>query len=259
MNKLFMAVLILMTALLFSPKSYGQCCTAESIVSMMLQSGINAGYGIQTFDAAGLNNYINIYNQKYSSSLKSSLGSFGKAVGPKFGLHALQVHLDQLFLSLRINYGQYKEKNSLERISILGSNIKEDFDLRLTSVGVGIVSSLIVGKRFDIKFLDAMVTWNTAKLTNTYEDPLVSTEQKLESVRSYVGFSAGAGFTFYFIPQYLALETTGGYSLFSIPEMQFEEGELLAESPDGGTAMRNFISSGGWFASVQLNLSVPIR
>lgn len=236
-----------------------QCCTAESIVSMMLQSGINAGYGIQVYDAAGFNNYINVYNQKYASSLKSPLSTFGRAIGPKFGIHVLQLHLDQLLLSLRINYSQLKEKNSSSRFSILGANIKEEFDLRLTSVGVGIVSSLIVGKRFDIKFLDAMVTWNTAKLTNSYEDPLISTEQKLESVRSYLGFMGGAGFTFYFIPQYLALEATGGYSLFSISEMQFDEGELLAERPDGGAAMKNFINAGGWFAFVQLNLSVPIR
>jgi hypothetical protein len=258
MRKAIVTLLMFLIFILVSNNAFPQCCSGNTIASMMLQSGVSGGYGVQFYNAAGFNNYISQYNQKYASTSKTEMGEFGTGLGFKFGANAVQFHVDQMLIGLKISYQQMKEKNSATRISSSGGEIKEEFNLSVNSFGIGFTSSLVLSKRFDIKFIDAMLTWNTAKLVNSYSDPYVSTEEKLESVRSYLGFAGGVGAVFYIIPKYISVEANGGYSLLSISEMQFDGGELLAESPDGGLAMKNFISSGGWFAFIQLNFSVPI-
>lgn len=237
-------------------RHFAQCCSAESIVSMMLQSGVSAGYGIQYYDADGFNKYINLYNQKYGTNMDD----FGLAKGFRFGLNVIQIHVEDIMIGLKLNYYQMNEKKSATRLSNIGGQIKEEFDLSLSSLGVGFSSSLMVSKRLDIKFLEALLTWNNAKLVTMYSGPDLTLEQKLESPRSKIGLSVGSGLAFYIFPPFLSVEAIGGYSFLSITQMQYESGYLLPQAPEENSpAMKNFVNSGGWFAFLQLNLAVNVK
>jgi hypothetical protein len=235
-----------------------QCCGADFLVSMMVQSGVNIGYGVQRYDPSGLNNYIYLYNQKYISRLTTQMGEFGTATGFKFGANLVQFQLDEFLVSIKGSYQQMREKNSAVCGLAMGGNANEEFDLTLNSLGLGISTSLRLSRRIEIKFLDAMITWNSAKLIDNYSDPFATTEQKLGSPKSKIGLSLGGGLTFYLVPPYISLEALGGYSFFALSEMQFDTGELLAQY-ENGPAIKNFVSSGGVFAFIQLNLAIPLK
>lgn len=258
MRKVLITIYLLI-AFLIPTNLFAQCCGSDFIAAKLVQSGVNVGYGTQFYVPSGFNNYIDLYNQKYSASLNSKIDEFGTALGFKIGANLVQFQLDEFSLAFKINYQQMKEKKSATRSLAIGGNAKEEFNLTLTSFGLGLSSSLVVSKRFDIKFIDALLTWNSAKLVNTYSDLLTSGEQTLQSPKKNMGFSIGVGLTFYIVPSYVSLEATAGYSLFSITRMQFDEGELLSQTPDGGPAMENFIKSGGFYTFIQLNFSVPFK
>lgn len=250
----------LFSALFFNTNiSYAQCCGVDYIFAMMVQSGISGGYGIQYYDPAGLNNYINLYNQKFASTLKTKMDNFGTATGFKLGANLVQIQQDNILIGLRVAYHQMNEKNSATAELTTGGTAKREFDLTLTSIGIGFATSLIVSKRLDIKFLDAMITWNNAKLLNKYSDASTSSEEKLESPESKIGYTVAGGLTFYPLPPYISFEASGGYAFFSIPEMKFDSGQFLTQTPDGGPKMENFIDTGGFFAFIQLNLAIPFN
>lgn len=250
----------LFSALFISTKvSYAQCCGADAVLAMLVQSGINGGYGIQYYNPTGLNGYIDAYNLKYTSTLKTKMDNFGTAMGFKVGANLVQFQQDNILIGLKVAYNQMNEKNSATADISPGITAKREYDLTLRTFGVGFATSLIMSKRLDIKFLDAMLTWNSVKLLNKYSDPTTSTEEKLESPESKIGYTVGAGLTFYPLPPYISIEATGGYSFFSIPEMKFDSGQFLTQSPDINVKMDNFIDGGGFFAFIQLNLAVPFN
>lgn len=251
---IFFSILIL-----FSSPTYSQCCAGDFIVKKLAKSGIQAGYGVQFFDPAGLNRYIDFYNAKYAVYLSKNMEKFGVAQGIVIGANLIQFQLDEFLIGLKLNFSQMKQKRSAKRTLIVGGDVDEEYALTLTSFGLGITSSLVISKRFEAKFLDAILTWNSAKLVNSYVDVYTTSEQVLTSPRRKLGLLLGAGIVFYPLPPILALEATGGYSFITLGKMQFDNGELLAQSPDGGAAMENFIIAGGFFASLQLNVSLPLK
>lgn len=259
MKKTIFTLFIISFLLFNTDKSNAQCCGAEYLFATLVQSGISGGYGIQYYNPAGLNKYIDLYNQKHSSTLKTNMGKFGTSVGFKVGANLIQIQEDNFLIGLKADYHQMNEKKSATAELTSGVTAKREFDLTLRSIGLGLSTSIIVSKRLDIKILEAMITWNSAKLLNKYSDPTTSTEEKLESPESKIGYSFGAGLTFYPLPPYISIEATGGYSFFSIPEMNFESGQGLAQTPDGGAKMDNFIDGGGLFAFIQLNLAIPFN
>lgn len=252
-------IILILFIIIYSNLIYGQCCAGDFIVKKLARSGIQAGYGVQFFDPAGLNRYVDYYNVKYASSITAKMDKFGTAYGFIIGANLIQFQLDEFLIGFKINFSQVKQNRSAKRTLIVGGDVEEKFDLSLNSFGLGITTSLVISKRFEAKFLEALVTWNSAKLMNSYTDPFLTSEQVLTSPRRKLGLTLGAGVTFYPLPPSLALEATGGYSFISLGKMQFDNGDLLAQTPDGGPAMENFIIGGGFYAVLQLSVSLPLK
>lgn len=261
MMKVLYSVLLFSIFIVYNPKLNAQaCCGADYVLAYLVQSGINGGYGIQYYKPTGFNRYIDAYNLNHASTLKTKMDNFGTALGFKIGANVAQVQVDNFLFGLKGDYHQMNEKHSASADISPGVQATREYDLTLKSFGVGISASYVVAKRLDIKFLDLMINWNYAILKNKYNDPTVSKEEKLESLEKSIGFSAGAGLTFYPVPPYLAIEGTVGYSFFSIDQMQFDGGALfLQQTPNGGGIMTDFIESGGFFAFIQLNLAFPFN
>ncbi len=259
MRIFFYCFLLLSITTLKNNTAFAQCCANDFIVKKLLRSGISAGYQISYYDAAGFNRYIDIYNSKFAPSLVTKMEKFGFGSGFTVGANLVQFQIDEFLIGLKASFYQSKEKHSAKRTLISGGDVEETFDLSITSFGLGITSSVVISKSLELKFIDALLTWNSAKLINTYTDPFSSVSKELTSPRRRLGFNIGAGLTFYPLPSLIAVEALGGYSFLALNRMQFDDGDLLAETPDGGPAMENFIIAGGFFAALQLSLSLDFK
>lgn len=259
MIKFFYCFLLLSIITLKQNAAFAQCCANDFVVKKLIRSGITTGYQISFYDAAGFNRYIDIYNSKFSSSMVTKMEKFGFGSGFIVGSNLVQFQIDEFLIGVKASFYQSREKHTAKRTLLSGGDIEETFDLSITTFGLGITTSAIVSKRFELKFIDALLTWNSAKLVNTYTDPFTTVSKELTSPRRKLGFNIGAGVTFYTVPSLLALEALGGYSFLALNKMQFDDGDLLAENPDGGPAMDNFIIAGGFFASLQLLISLNFK
>ena len=254
MNRVLL-FLFLLNIFLIDLEAQDECCGLGSIMGMLVQTGISGGYGIQNYNAEGLNQYINIFNRN-RPELQTKMGNFGEAKGYKVGLNIVQFLVNKWVIGLRFHYQWTKEKNNSEAITPNGKVISE-FELNVTQLALGFTLSYYIGKYFDVKILDIMATSNAANMMNRYRDDLVSTELKLKTPSSSIGLNTGAGFTVYILPPYIGIETTAGYSFLKVNSIAFESGGALTKNESTAEPMSNFISSGGFFAFAQLNLAIP--
>ncbi|NWF50428.1 MAG: hypothetical protein HXY49_07785 [Ignavibacteriaceae bacterium] len=238
--------------------SQNDCCGVGSLFSYLVRSGISGGYGIQQFDAEGLNNYISVYNQKRVSTLTKKMDDFGLATGFRVGANLFQVQYDDILFGLKLSYQWMKQENEATA-TISGATAKREYELKINTLGVGTSFSYILSKHFDIKIIDLLLTWTSAKFINRFSEPgKPTTEETLESPESSIGVIGGTGIVFYPLPPYVSIELNIGYSMFSVDEMQFSDGTSLQVNEDTPEIMTNFISAGGFFAFAQLNLAVPL-
>lgn len=258
-RKFFYCFFLLSIIALKHNAAFAQCCTNDFVVKKLIRSGISVGYQINFYDAAGFNRYIDIYNSKFASSMITKMEKFGFGSGFIAGANLAQFQIDEFLIGVKASFYQSREKHSAKRTLVSGGDIEETYDLSITTFGLGITTTAIVSKRFELKFIDALLTWNSAKLINTYTDPFSNVSKELTSPRRKLGFNIGAGVIFYPLPSLLALEALGGYAFLALNKMQFDDGDLLAETPNGGPAMDNFIIAGGYFAVLQLHLSLNFK
>jgi hypothetical protein len=235
------------------------CCGLGSVFSSVLYSGIHGGYGFQQFSAEGFNHYIAIYNQERTTTLTQKMDEFGFATGFKFGANLFQFMVDDFIIGMKLSYHILKEEHNATS-NVTGGIARREYELTYKSFHAGLSFAYYISKHFDLKIADLMVTFNSADLENRIIQPNLPTdEQKLTSVDNPIGFNASTGFTFYIMPPYLSIEGTVGYSLFSIDEMEFENGNRLQVDENNFQTMTNFIDGGGLYAFAQLNIAVPFN
>ena len=227
-----------------------------NILNSMVTSGIYFGYGIRSFKAEGLNNLIDVYNANHKT-LVQKMDQFGTTKGFKIGANLFQFNDGKLLFATKLGYSWMNEKNEAN----LGSGAsfqKREYDLTLYQYSGGIAFSYYMGKRLDIKIVEASITLNNASFTNRHFTG--TTQDKEETLKNpviQIGFNVETGLIIYIVPPYISIEGTFGYSSLSIDEMDFENGNSLTKNENSSDPMDNFISGGGIFAFVTLNLSIP--
>jgi hypothetical protein len=258
--KKFSMVVVVLVLLTYSSfiKAQSACCGLDILTGMLFESGVSGGYGFQQFQATGLNDYIKVYNQN-RPALTKQMDDFGFAHGWKIGANLFQIQNDNSLIGLNVFYQQTKEVNEATA-NVNNVTAKREYDLTLISYGFGMAYSYVINKHFDFKIIDLKFSWNKAKLVNKYtEGTNASTEEKLESPEASIGGMASTGLLYYPLPPYISLEIVGGYSYFTIDEMQFENGgSYLSKAENSNEKMENFIDGGGFFAFAQLNIAIPI-
>jgi len=256
---MFLVAVSILLLSVFSNKSKAQddCCGVGSIFSMLVQSGIQGGYGLQQYSAAGWNHYVDVYNENRTETLTKKMDNFGTAMGFKIGANIIRIQQEDVLFDVKLSYSWMKELNEATADLPIGGNAKREYELKLGTFGIGIGISYVLSTHFDIKILDGMITWTSADLINKYSDVEVNTEEKLSSPESALGGSFGSGVVFYPLPPYVSIEANVGYSLFSIDEMRFNDQSSLQVDENTSELMTNFIDGGGVFAFIQLNVAVP--
>ncbi|MBN2572242.1 MAG: hypothetical protein JXA68_08950 [Ignavibacteriales bacterium] len=244
---------------LTSPVKAQLCLGEEAFLCLgyLAYSGIYAGWGVQFYNAEGLNHYIEVYNAN-RPQLTQQMDEFGMGHGFLFGANIARFQADELLFNMEGFYQRINEKEEA-KVSSGGIEASRTFDLDLDIWGIGMNVSYFVNKNIDIKFIDVSVLFISSEFENIYQagtDP--EDTEVLNNVNSSIGVNLNAGITFYLIPPYISIEPSVGYSFFGIDEMEFENGSKLANDENSSQAMDNFISSGGLYGSAQLIILIPL-
>lgn len=259
MKKLSVVLVALVLSVNSSFVKAQSCCGLDYAAGMLLESGVYGGYGVQTFQPTGLNDYIKVYNQN-RPALTKNMDKFGFAHGWRVGANIFQIESGKMLYGVNAFYQQMQEKNEAAATLTNDVSAKREYSLTLISYGFGIAVSYIINKNFDFKIADVKINWNNAKLVNRYTEGInPATEEVLKNPDANIGGQISTGILYYPFPPYVSIEANAGYSYFKINEMKFEaSGQFLARNENSVEKMDNFIDGGGFFAFAQLNIAIPI-
>ncbi len=216
------------------------------------------GYSYQVYNPAGLNDYVTSFNNDNKDSLSSALGKFGKARGYRVGINFFRANIKGFILTTKGFYQFLSEKKTTDILSSNGeSNAIYEVDLK--NWGVGIDLGTAISGALSWKVVDAALLFNSATFTNTLNSPGPTTVvNKYNNEKSTLGYTIGTGFILAIVDQYISLEGTAGYTVFSIDKMKSDNGTELTVSENSTEPMKNFISNGGFSAVIQLNVGFPL-
>ncbi|MDP4116475.1 MAG: hypothetical protein Q8903_10085 [Bacteroidota bacterium] len=207
------------------------------------------GYSYQQYKADGLNAFIDDYNSTLPDSVEK-MNKFSDANGYRVGINLFRGNLQGFILTVKGFYQSVSSKKSITQ----GQYSATDFELKLKTWGVGIDLGTVITPSFSWKVLDATLLYTSGVFTNTYSNPTGTTIVQYSS-QSSVGYAIGSGFILSILQDYVTLEGTASYTIFSIHEMKDDAGEPLKIKNE---PVKNFISNGGLNGVVQLNLSFPL-
>ena len=251
--------IFMLFVLLSNSKSAAQedaSCAYGSCLGMIAGGEFTGGYGIQFFNPEGLNHYIDIYNSDHPL-LVQHMDHFSSAKGFIVGLTLMNEVSGKTILAFKLNYKWVDQKNDANTGQGVGAE-KREYDLSLGQFGMGLSVSYYLSKRLDLNILEGYMTFNNAKLKNSYFNGSIwDKEETLKNTDLNLGFNLSTGLTFYFIPPYLSVSGTLGYSYFKIDHIAFDSGSYLSADENTSASMDNFISGGGFYAFASLNFRLP--
>lgn len=228
---------LMLTGLLFvgftnDSKAQDDCCGVGSIFSSLVQSGIFGGYGIQMYSAEGLNEVL---------PSEAGFKDYGTAMGWRVGANIIQLQHEQLMMGLKFYYQSMTETQDIT---------DQEIKLNITQWNLGVSFTYIISNSFDIRIFDALIAWTNAELTNTVEG---EDNDIYKSPETNTGFTVDAGFVYYPFPPYISIEVLGGYSIFSVDEVNLEEGQSSLST------INDFVDGGGFFAVAVLTVGLPFN
>jgi hypothetical protein len=217
--------------------------------------GFYAGYGFENLKADGLNDYIKSVNIRKTNSNDSP--EFNTSKGFRLGANIFRTRYKEFFFTIKGYYQFLKEeKDVYQDIDKSERNLKYAVKLNYWGVGFDIGHSLF--SFIDLKILDAALTFHTSDLSIQSGDGGTSIPQdQYNDTKTGIGYSIGTGLIFNLVEDYISLEATAGFNNFSIGQMESQDGKILT-NPNTNQAVDKFISSGGFFGILQLNLGIPL-
>ena len=175
---------------------------------------------------------------------------YGQAWGWRLGANVIQVRQANTLIGLKFYYQSLTEKQ--DRVE---PTFNEEIALEIKQWNFGMSISYIVSQAFDIRALDAYISWTSAKLTNNYSNTENPVENVYESPESNIGFTADIGIVWYPIPTatFMSLELLGGYSYFTVDKVTLKEGNSSL------TTVEDIIDGGGFFATAVFTIGIPFN
>jgi len=216
------------------------------------------GYSIQMYKPVGLNNYIGVFNKNRSDSLSVPMGEFGNAKGYRVGVNLFRANLSGLILTFKGFYQSLVEKKSAQIHYTNSGNSSVTYEIDIRGWGAGIDLGTTITGALSWKVIDAAVHFNKVNFKTTTNKPGGQTSYLNYSTdKASIGYSIGTGFILEIIDEYISLEGLAGYSVFSIDTVQLSDGTQLTLNENSSAPMKDFISSGGFNAVIQLNIGFP--
>lgn len=219
--------------------------------------GALGGFSYQAYNAEGLNNYIDVFNNNRKDSTTSPMGKFGAGTGYRVGINFFRANLKGLVITTKGYYQISTESHEAK----LASNSKQYsylYEFNMKSWGLGFDIGATIAKPIVWKVIDASVHFNNSefKTTNNFPESITTIDKFKDD--SNLSYSIGTGFILSLVSNYISLEGTIGYSILSINNLKNDDGRKLPVDEKSVLEMDNFIKSGGINAVLQLNISFPI-
>ena len=225
--------------------------------------GFVGGYGgftYQQYDAAGLNGYVNLFNQL--SNADQELSEFKYATGYRVGLNFFRATFKGGFIFTAKGYYQSLGNKSKVSFQLEEEQVNTAWDLDLKNWAVGFDLGIDLTAGISWKILDGAVHFNSVTLTETNNFPGNSEIEKYKNETGKIGYSVGSGVIITIIKDYISIEGLAGYTFLTIDEVRNEESEPFGSWVIPANIVpppeQNFIDSGGFTAVVQLNVGFPL-
>ncbi len=215
-------------------------------------SGIYGGYTIQYYHADGLNDHIKLeLIRKELDEFKSKF-EFGK--GFRIGSNLFRAKFDEYFITAKGFYQFLKEKHTYSGITQEG-NHSDKYEFIMNYWGVGIDVGIPLFEFLDWKIFEGGVTiYNTELLNESFLNNEKVTDLKYENSKTNVGYYISSGVIIHLIPDYISLEGTAIYNMITIENLKEKNGEILPNE----IINKNLVDGGGFAATIQLNIGVPL-
>ncbi|MCK6615552.1 MAG: hypothetical protein L6Q47_15055 [Ignavibacteriaceae bacterium] len=217
-----------------------------------------AGYSSQGVHTDELNEFVRQYNRMYADSLYQGMDQFGNLKGFRVGVNLLRQNLEGMILTFKVFY-----ENLIERKTaiILASSQQENTfaELATKNYGIGIDIGTELTRSFSVKIIDATIVFSQVRFTESLHDPsgqIINYVYTAEDAP--IGVTLGAGFIFELIDDYVSIEGSAGYMFLEAGRMKTNEGRFLTKGPRSDETMRYIINSGGFNATLQLNIGVTL-
>ncbi len=224
----------------------GKNITAQSFgFGCLGLSGVYGGYSYQTFQAEGLNNYLNKYY------LNRDDINFSSAHGFRIGANLFRAKFAEYFLTAKAYY-QFLDNNQTMNYETEAGVHRNDFNLSMDYWAFGIDLGLPIARFIDWKILEGLFTLNKVRLR---QDVYLNGESVQEILFKkdglITGYYFGTGIVYQVIPAYLSIEGSAGYNFVTMD--QFDDTRISDDLKNV-----DFINKGGFGISLQANLSIPL-
>jgi len=228
--------------------------------------GFVGGYGgitYQKYNAEGLNNFVNLFNEMNSSTLNQPLEEFYGAVGYRVGINFFRATFESGIIISAKGYYQSlsRTRKASETFADATTNYRYELDLKNWAIGFDVGYAFT--NYISWKIVDGTVNFNNVSLTETVNlSGGVSEVSKYKSESGVFGYTLGTGIIVSIFKDYVSLEGLVGYTKLQIEDLKTDEGEFFLKPPPNALIQivdpGNFIDSGGFTAELQLNIGFPL-
>jgi len=217
--------------------------------------GFVGGYGgftYQQYNAAGLNDYLEYFNQLENTI--DPVDEFNSATGYRVGLNLFRATFENGIIVTAKGFYQYLSKKNKGTVGVGVNDDNYSMDLTFKNWSFGFDVGWQFTNVVSWKILDGSLNFNNATLTQTTDLPGETIVNKYKSDSGVFGYSIGTGIIVAIIKDYVSIEGLAGYSQVVIDNVYNENGEPFL----GSNYKEKFIDSGGFSAVIQINVGFPL-
>jgi len=217
--------------------------------------GFVGGYGgftYQQYNAAGLNDYLEFFNQLENTI--DPVDEFTYATGYRVGLNLFRATFENGIIVTAKGFYQYLSKKNKGTVGVGVNDDNYSMDLTFKNWSIGFDVGWQFTNVVSWKILDGSLNFNNATLTQTTDLPGETIVNKYKSDSGVFGYSIGTGIIVAIIKDYVSIEGLAGYSQVVIDNVYNENGEPFL----GSNYKEKFIDSGGFSAVIQINVGFPL-
>jgi len=252
-TKIFLIFLIFSINQILNAQTFGFGCL-----------GFVGGYGgftYQQYDAAGLNDYINFFNQLENTV--DPIDEFTSSTGYRVGLNFFRATFESGIIITAKGFYQYLSEKNKGTVGVGVNNDNYSMDLTFKNWSLGFDVGWQFTNVVSWKILDGSLNFNNATLTQTTDLPGETIVNKYKSDSGVFGYSIGTGIIVAIIKDYVSIEGSVGYTFLKFDELKNDDGTQFMNDivlPAIYPALRSdkFIESGGFSAVIQLNVGFPL-
>ncbi|MGE5364068.1 MAG: hypothetical protein ACM3SM_08055 [Bacteroidota bacterium] len=241
---------LLLLLVISSRDSYAQTCG----FGCFGLGGFYVGFGVQKYEAPGLNDYVKKYNREHSSTITKKMDEFGQATGFRLGANLFRTKYRRFMFSAKGYYQFLKEEKSSDEI-VDNKELKNTYSLNFNYWGVGVDIGYSIFSFVDWKIVDAALTFHSAELNIQKTPAGLEPDIQMSGEKTVLGYSLGSGFVIRLVGDYVSIEATASYSKFSIESVKGDNNTGIVGNETGDS---KFIDDGGLGAAVQLNIGIPL-